>query len=199
MPIADVLDGIDDLLASDAVQVTLAKVDWSELRQLAGSKLPARVAGLVSELDVETAGGTGDARPRHILNADAEARPALLEGYIRDHLARAIGASPSRIDPHQSLLSLGLDSLIAVEVRNRINSDFGLNVPLAKIIQSASVGTLACYLAERLTEQDGDAAADGRPAPSSPAAVYEAGTAPADRLDSSPPEQAAAEYQRGRL
>jgi short-subunit dehydrogenase len=36
MPIADVLDGIDDLLASNAVQVTLAKVDWSELRQLAG-------------------------------------------------------------------------------------------------------------------------------------------------------------------
>jgi acyl carrier protein len=123
----------------------------------------------------------------------------LLEGYIRDHLARAIGASPSRIDPHQSLLSLGLDSLIAVEVRNRINSDFGLNVPLAKIIQSASVGTLACYLAERLAVQDGDAAADGRLAPSSPAAGHEARAAPADRLDSSPPEPGAAEYQRGRL
>jgi acyl transferase domain-containing protein/acyl carrier protein/phospholipid N-methyltransferase len=200
MPIADVLDGIDDLLASNAVQVTLAKVDWSELRQLAGSQLPARIAGLVSELDAETAGGTGDVRLRHILDADAEARPALLEGYIRDHLARAIGASPSRIDPHQSLLSLGLDSLIAVEVRNRINSDFGLNVPLAKIIQSASVRTLAGYLAERLTEQDGDAAAgaDGRLAPSSPAAVYEARTATAHRLDSPPPGQGAAEYQRGR-
>jgi len=200
MPIADVLDGIDELLASNAVQVTLAKVDWSELRQLAGSQLPARLAGLVSELDAETVGGTGDARLRHILDADAEARPALLEGYIRDHLARAIGASPSRIDPHQSLLSLGLDSLIAVEVRNRINSDFGFNVPLAKIIQSASVLTLAGYLAERLAEQDGDAAAgaDGRLAPSSPAAVYEARTATAHRLDSPPPGQGAAEYQRGR-
>jgi NAD(P)-dependent dehydrogenase (short-subunit alcohol dehydrogenase family)/acyl carrier protein len=200
MPIADVLDGIDDLLASHAVQVTLAKVDWSELRQLAGSQLPARLAGLVGELDAETAGGTGDARLRHILEADAEARPALLEGYIRDHLAHAIGASPSRIDPDQSLLSLGLDSLIAVEVRNRINSDFGLNVPLAKIIQSASVLTLAGYLAERLAEQDGDAAAgaDGRPAPSSPAAVYEVRMATAHRPDSPPPGQGAAEYQRGR-
>jgi acyl carrier protein len=151
-------------------------------------------------LDAETAGGTGDARLRHILDADAEGRPALLEGYIRDHLAHAIGASPSRIDPDQSLLSLGLDSLIAVEVRNRINSDFGLNVPLAKIIQSASVRTLAGYLAERLAEQDGDAAAgaDGRPAPSSPAAVYEARMPTAHRLDSPPPGQDAAEYQRGR-
>jgi hypothetical protein len=85
-------------------------------------------------------------------------------------------------------------------VRNRINSDFGLNVPLAKIIQSASVRTLAGYLAERLTEQDGDAAAgaDGRLAPSSPAEVYEARTATAHRLDSPPPGQGAAEYQRGR-
>jgi NADPH:quinone reductase-like Zn-dependent oxidoreductase/SAM-dependent methyltransferase/short-subunit dehydrogenase/acyl carrier protein len=200
MPIADVLDGIDDLLASNAVQVTLAKVDWSELRQLAGSRLPARLAGLVSELDAETTGGTGDARLRHILDADAEARPALLEGYIRDHLARAIGASPSRIDPQQSLLSLGLDSLIAVEVRNRINSDFGLNVPLAKIIQSASVRALAGYLAERLAGQDGDAAtgANGRLAPSSPSAIDEAGPATAHRLDSPPAGQAAAGYQRGR-
>jgi acyl carrier protein len=146
-------------------------------------------------LDAETTGGTGDARLRHILDADAEARPALLEGYICDHLARAIGASPSRIDPQQSLLSLGLDSLIAVEVRNRINSDFGLNVPLAKIIQSASVRTLAGYLAERLAEQDGDAAAgaDGRLAPSR--LHLETGPT-AHRLDP-PPEQSAAEYQRG--
>jgi phthiocerol/phenolphthiocerol synthesis type-I polyketide synthase C len=180
--------------------VTLAKVDWSELRQLAGSRLPARLAGLVSELGAETAGGTGDARLRQILDADTETRPALLEGYIRDHLARAIGASPSRIDPHQSLLSLGLDSLIAVEVRNRINSDFGLNVPLAKIIQSASVHALADYLAGRLAEQDGDetAGADRRPAPTSPAAVDEAGTATAHGPDSSPPERAAAEYRLGR-
>src|ERR1700682_458113 len=171
--------------STGAGRESLAKLSGSERRQLTGSRLPARLAGVVNELDAETTGGTGDARLRHILDADAEARPALLEGYIRDHLARAIGASPSRIDPHQSLLSLGLDSLIAVEVRNRINSDFGLNVPLAKIIQSASVRALAGYLAGRLAGQDGDAAAgaDGGLAPSSPTAIYEAGPGTDYRVD----------------
>ena len=39
---------------------------------------------------------------------------------MKDLLARAMGTSPARIDTQQSLRNLGLDPLIAVEVRNRI-------------------------------------------------------------------------------
>ena len=51
-------------------------------------------------------------------------------------------------------VNLGLDSLIAVEVRNRINADLGMNVPLAKFMQSASINALAAYVAERLLERN---------------------------------------------
>ncbi len=91
---------------------------------------------------------------RDILEADAATLPPLLETYIRDHLARAMGASPARIDTQQSLLSLGLDSLMAVEMRNRINDDLGMNVPLAKFMHGASINTLAAYIAERLLQGD---------------------------------------------
>ena len=63
-------------------------------------------------------------------------------------------ASPARIDTQQSLLNLGIDSLIAVEVRNRINADLGVNVPLAKFMQSESINTLAAFVAERLLERN---------------------------------------------
>jgi acyl carrier protein len=78
----------------------------------------------------------------------------LCETYIRDHLARAMGASPARIDTQQSLGNLGLDSLIAVDVRNRINADLRINVPLEKFMQGASIHALAAYVAERLLEGD---------------------------------------------
>ena len=93
---------------------------------------------------------------RAILEADAAALPTLLETYIRDHLARAMGTSPARIDTQQSLLSLGLDSLIALEVRNRINADLGMNVPLTRLMQSESIRALAAYVAERLLEDRGE-------------------------------------------
>jgi acyl carrier protein len=70
-------------------------------------------------------------------------------------MARAMGAAPSRIDPQQSLLSLGLDSLIAVEVRNRVNADLGINLPLARFMQGATISTLAAYVAERLRDGAG--------------------------------------------
>jgi acyl carrier protein len=68
-------------------------------------------------------------------------------------LARAMGTSPARIDTQQSLRNLGLDSLIAVEVRNRINVELGLNVPLTKFMQSDStISALCSYVVERLLE-----------------------------------------------
>jgi acyl carrier protein len=89
------------------------------------------------------------------LEADEAALPALLESYIRDLLARAMGASPARIDSQQSLRNLGLDSLIAVEVRNRINTELGMNIPLAKFMQSeSSIGGLVSYVAERLVDEE---------------------------------------------
>jgi len=81
-----------------------------------------------------------------------QAAPSLLETYIQDLLARAMATSPTRIDTQQSLRNLGVDSLIAVEVRNRINADLGMNIPLAKMMQSEGINSLAAHVAERLLE-----------------------------------------------
>ena len=89
-----------------------------------------------------------------ILEAEPAALPSLVETYIRDHLARAMGSAPGRIDTQQSLRNLGIDSLIAVEVRNRVNTDLGVNIPLAKLMQNESINTLAAFVAERLLERN---------------------------------------------
>jgi acyl carrier protein len=154
MPLSETLDTLDELMSGTAVQVAAAQIRWKDLLRSMPSPTPARFAGLASEAGAEESRATASSRVRDILEADAAALPSLLEAYIRDHLARAIGASPARIDMQQSLLSLGLDSLIALEVRNRIIADLDLNVPLSKIIQSVSISAFAAYIAERLLESD---------------------------------------------
>ena len=141
MPVSETLDALDELMPSNAVQVVVARGRMERLLRLTASRIPARFAGLIGETGGEDGRSNASSRVREILEADAATLPSLLETYIRDHLARAMGASPARIDVQQSLLSLGLDSLIAVEVRNRINADLGMNVPLAKFMQGASINS----------------------------------------------------------
>ncbi len=154
MPISETLDALDELMSSNAVQVGVVQLEWKELLRSTLSRVPARFAGLLGETGAEEGHSTANSGVHEILEADAAALPSLLETYMRDHLARAMQASPAQIDTQQSLFNLGLDSLISVDVRNRIKDDFGINVPLAKFSQGASVKTLAAYVAERLLEGD---------------------------------------------
>jgi acyl carrier protein len=155
VPLSESLDNLFELMSSNAVQVAVAQVDWKPLLQITFSSNPARFSDLAGEAAVRENHANLNSRVRDILESNAAELPPLLETYIRDHLARAMGSSPSRIDPQQSLLSLGLDSLIAVEVRNRVNADLGINLPLARFMQGATTSTLAAYVAERLRDGAG--------------------------------------------
>jgi acyl transferase domain-containing protein/NADPH:quinone reductase-like Zn-dependent oxidoreductase/acyl carrier protein len=173
MPLPETLDSLDELMSSDAVQVGVAEVEWKGLLRSMGVRTPARYSALVGDAGVEKAGATAGSGVHDILEADPAALPSLLEAYVKDLLARAMGTSPARIDTQQSLRNLGLDSLIAVEVRNRINAELGMNVPLAKFMQSdSSISALSSFVAERLLESDhggrAKASGNGMPARAQP-------------------------------
>jgi acyl carrier protein len=153
MPLSETMDALDKLMSSDAVQIGVADVDWKNLFRTTGMRASARYSAFAGDTGLDESRVSVSAGVHDILEADADALPSLVETYIRDHLARAMGSVPSRIDTQKSLPNLGIDSLIAVEVRNRINTDLGVNVPLVKLMQNESVRTLAAFVAERLLER----------------------------------------------
>src|SRR5262249_29989443 len=118
MPLAETLDALDELMSSDAVQVAVAQVEWKSLLPSMGSRIPARYSDLVGDTRVEEGRSSASSGVRDILEAEDAALPSVLEGYIRDVVARATRTSPGRIDSQQSLVNLGLDSLMATEMRN---------------------------------------------------------------------------------
>ena len=63
----------------------------------------------------------------------------MLQSYLSEQVARALGLSPSKLDLQQPLSDLGLDSLMAVELKNRIALDLKVNVPVVKFLQGFSV------------------------------------------------------------
>ena len=86
------------------------------------------------------------------MNASGEERRKLLENFIREMAARVLGTSPARLDPARPLTEFGLDSLMGIELVNRIEEGLALRFPVEKILRGPSILTLAKILAESLPE-----------------------------------------------
>ena len=78
-------------------------------------------------------------------------RQRLLEHYILGKIAAALKISPSRLDAQQPLNSLGLDSLTAVELRNWIEAELNVEVPITILLQEPTIAQFSAQLLEQLT------------------------------------------------
>jgi acyl transferase domain-containing protein/acyl carrier protein len=74
----------------------------------------------------------------------------ILENQLRDQAARVLKMAPASLDVEQSLSHLGIDSLMAIELKNRIEADLGIAIPMVKFLEGPSVRDLSAFLAEQL-------------------------------------------------
>lgn len=63
--------------------------------------------------------------------------------YIQDEISKLIGINASELDVEMSLNYLGLDSLIAVKLRNKFRKDLELDIPAVKFLEDTNVANLA--------------------------------------------------------
>jgi phthiocerol/phenolphthiocerol synthesis type-I polyketide synthase C len=164
MRAADGVRTLSHLLTLSATQVAVLRVDWarrrSELRQ--GLNPPLIVDLLRAPVGPPAA---GDALRR----AGRQERQRALQSYLRDQVARKLDLTPSRLDIQLPLNQLGVDSLIAVELRAQIEHDLGIVVPVVQLLDGPSVSSLADWLGDRLSsagpaEPDPTVSADTRAA-----------------------------------
>jgi acyl carrier protein len=145
----EALDAISRLLRTRRAHVGLFRYDWS---RYGGSS--ALVAGLLDErgggarADAED-GVAVDARA-HFAAADGADRRRLLHERLTWHVSRILGVAGDGVDPDRSLVEMGLDSLMTVDLQHFIESEFGAEVPVMSILQGWSMAQLATEVERRL-------------------------------------------------
>ncbi|MEW6733888.1 MAG: type I polyketide synthase [Acidobacteriota bacterium] len=77
-------------------------------------------------------------------------RRTLLESHIREQVASVLKLAPSRIDLQTVLGDLGFDSLMAIELRNRLSNSLALTLSATLIWRYPTISTIADYLAQRM-------------------------------------------------
>ena len=73
-----------------------------------------------------------------------------MEGFLVEQIAQVLKCSPTRVDAHEPLNRLGIDSLMAVELKNRVEADLETNLPVTALLQGPSLSQLAAQLLEGL-------------------------------------------------
>lgn len=70
-------------------------------------------------------------------------RRGLLVEYIQGKIARVLGVSETHLAIDRSLLELGVDSLMALELRNQLASDLDLDVPIGRFLEGPTIAEIA--------------------------------------------------------
>ncbi|MBI4576845.1 MAG: amino acid adenylation domain-containing protein [Planctomycetes bacterium] len=164
-------------LSTGGARYAVAELRPARLRALYEA---TALAPLVEDLAPPEAEGAGSASPAgpgsaagtlagRIREAPEEERRDLVGDALRTRVARALGVDPDRLDPVRPLDTLGLDSLMAMELKKAIEVDLGVEVPLVRLLRGTGLASLTDVLLAELAsgEDAGPALPEARPDPAS--------------------------------
>ncbi|WP_416069045.1 SDR family NAD(P)-dependent oxidoreductase [Streptomyces kanasensis] len=143
----DAVHGTDDAL------LLPARLDPGALRaQAREGSLPAVLRALVPAAHVP-AGRSGPALPARLAAAAPEERYALVLAAVAAEVAVVLGHEDAgAVDPERPFKDLGLDSLGAVRLRNRLGQVTGLALPSTLVFGHPTVSALTAHLRTLLDE-----------------------------------------------
>ncbi len=136
--------------------LAVAAVDWPAFAQAHRAGAPLDFIG---PLLAQSAGGESGrlaladaALPARalLLQQEASERTAAVADGLRRLVGRVMQLAPEAVDPRRSLNLQGLDSLMAVELKNAAERWLGVSIPMAMLVDNATVESLGRHLAEQL-------------------------------------------------
>jgi acyl transferase domain-containing protein/aryl carrier-like protein len=120
--------------------------NWAVTREAAlQSSLPPMFLLLgEQESEGETAGAASDNELlEQLASTEPKARPALLEAYLQEMIARVLQLESAQFSTQEALTNLGMDSMMAIEVKNRIGVSMKVDISVLELLQGVTVTQLA--------------------------------------------------------
>ena len=164
LPADKSLDFLSDFLRNKADRIVVMNVDWSELIRAMGGKISPLLREVASGMEggPEEASAEDRAYRQTLVDMSVDQRREKLIGFFAQQMAQIMGMELADVDVISPLNSMGMDSLMAIELKNKIERRLQTSLPMSVLIHEPSVTSLADYLAENFggeVESDKPAAA----------------------------------------
>lgn len=144
------LQVLEQLLLENPIQVGVLPINWSRFfeKQLTRSPFLADFLKASEPQPQQQA----PVQFRDLLETTpAVERQALLVAHVCTQVAKVLGlASPEQIEPEQRLIALGLDSLMAIELRSYLQSSLKCSLPSTLIFDYPTIEALVNYLSQEV-------------------------------------------------
>ncbi|NMO16194.1 type I polyketide synthase [Pyxidicoccus fallax] len=164
------VEALERAMQHDLRQVVVLAADWQRILRTGypTAETPAMIRPIAEQLAAsapadEQSGPRENVRAQLAEAKDDATRQRVLEDFLAGVVARTLRLSPEQVDRQLLLQTLGLDSIIAVELRMQMVGGLGVGPTLIELLQGASVTSLAAMLLTRLPSADA-APADAEPA-----------------------------------
>lgn len=162
VPEAACLAALGQLMAEDAAQASVAAIDWPLFRAVQEARrrrpLLEEMAEAAPARDTDGAAGELAAR---VAALEPSAREAALQDAVTAIAAEVLGfADAGAIDPDTGFFQLGMDSIMAVRLRARLETALGRDFPPSLAFEYPTPRELAAYLAELFAAHAPDAPAE---------------------------------------
>ncbi|MFJ9785950.1 type I polyketide synthase [Amycolatopsis sp. NPDC101161] len=151
------LTALRQALAADETFLSVADMDWT---RFAPAFTAARPRPLLDELPEvrrileETTAPDAPAK-QYLSGLSESARADALLDLVRAETAAVLGyPGPGSVEPDRAFRDLGVDSLIALEVRNRLVAATGLKLPAVVLFDHPDPRRLAARLGHELIDAD---------------------------------------------
>jgi 3-oxoacyl-(acyl-carrier-protein) synthase/acyl carrier protein len=149
---------LEKVLVSNSPQTVVADMNWrlfKKLYELEGKR------SLLSEipLDLEATDGEGTEEQERqkqkvktellakLEAASNEKRQEILMGHIREQVAQVLGLSSSKLpEVNAGFVEMGMDSLMAVELRNQLQKSLNCSVPTTLAFEYPNIISLTDYI-----------------------------------------------------
>jgi amino acid adenylation domain-containing protein len=150
---AAALAALETQMQRGTLELGVMNARWADLKRQAHGRVPPLLREVVPPDDMPAHEPSAPSELRlQVAAADTAARRVLLADFFADELARIMGLDASKLDRETPLNSLGLDSLMAIELKNNIETRLQIVLPMARFMEGPSVAVLA----ERVAEIFGD-------------------------------------------
>ena len=156
MPATQGLYWLERLLRENVDQVTVMDVDWEAFTASLGKRRPTLLQDLCVVDDQSDQAGTqvDQAFRDQFFQADLPTRQRLVQTYIQAELARIMGMEASALEVDEPLSSFGIDSLLALELKNNLETRLSFTLPMAALLEGPSIKSLASETVRLIADPD---------------------------------------------